>query len=218
MSIPPPLTKTKKNKVWIVILIVVAAIVILCVAITILTSYWAKTPKGSASLTQGAADRTNTALFVTFEPTNTPNLKIKNPTKTPIPSKTAIPTKTSTSTITPTATKELSGISFQDIVNTKENSTDAQWDEYKKQIRNKRVIWSGIVDDVSKNGAAYLVYACIDNPCANRFYFRVSDQSIALNINKGDQINIDGEIDTDLIDFMDLFGMDIGLNKAVILP
>lgn len=219
MQTPPPINKPKKNKAGLIILIVVAALIILCVVIVLVSTSWAKTPEGMASLTQGAIDKTSTALSITIEPTNTPKPEntlipgpIEKPTKTPIPTKTLQPT------ITPTPTKELSSLTFEEIKAFRENATDLQWDAYKKTINGKRVQWSGTINNVDKSGNQFMVWVCMDSTfCLNRSYFTVEDPALAMELTKGQLITFDGIINTFGMDFLALLGFDVMIDNAVIL-
>lgn len=222
MQTPPPISKPKKNKTGLIILIVISALIILCVVIVLVSTSWAKTPEGIASLTQGSLNKTSTFLNVTIEPTNTPKPEnSQQPTKTIKPSKTAIlsntpiPTNTPQPTITPTPTKELSGLTFEEIKAFKENATDIQWDEYKKQINGKRVSWTGTIYNVDKQGNGYFIFICMDSYC-NSVSFNLSDKDIALGLNKAQTVTFEGYIDTTLMDFLAI-NFNISLDSAKII-
>ncbi len=211
MSTTPPTLPKKKSSKKTVLLIVFLGLIVLCVLIVIVSTNWAKTPEGQAAGTESAIKSTETALAKPIPPTKT-----QKPTETSKPTKTLAPTSTKVETPTPTNTPEFSGITFYEIKEFREGATEIQWEEYKEQLKGKRIAWSGTIDDVEKTLGSYFAWVCMDYYCLNRSYFTIENEELAFSLQKGQQISFEGYIDPSMMDFLDLFGFDVNIDYAVI--
>lgn len=219
LSTPPPLQPKRKSTTKKVILIILFSLLGLFVLCIIASQIWSKTPKGQAAGTQSAltaiAKPTGVPIIVTIADTVDISMTAQ-PTGTQKPTKTPMPTMQKYETPTQTNTPEFSGITFLEIKEFREGATEIQWDEYKKQLKGKRIAWSGTVNDVEKTMGSYFVWVCMDYNCLNRSYFMLEDEELAFALQKGQQISFEGYIDPGMMDFMDLFGFDVNIDYAVI--
>lgn len=137
----------------------------------------------------------STALpSATSAPTDTPL-----PTKTPGPTNTPEPTNTPqpTNTPEPTSTPVPPAPPVEEIRSNYQNMTDAQWDIYKKTLRDLPVEgWEGWISDVSKTFGTYYVHVDIDPPGSlslSEILFEV-DENLAIKLRKDGKIRMVGRV------------------------
>jgi hypothetical protein len=219
---PPALPvkkQSKTRKVFAIISIVLGGLLSLCILSVILIN---NSPSGKANLTQIARGITATALRITKispltqtltkTPFPTKTLVPAKPTKTVIPTKTLMPTETIKPSITVTPTKVTSQLSYLEIINKRDSLTEIQWDDYKKQINGLKVHWSGTVYDVEKSFGMCDIEVCMNQYSCLAYFTYPCEASISLN--KNHPITFEGEIDTDLMDFL---GFSVYLANVIII-
>lgn len=145
----------------------------------------------------------STALpSATSAPTNTPlPTETPGPTNTPEPTNTPAPTNTPrpTNTPEPTSTPVPPAPPVEEIRSNYQNMTDAQWDIYKKILRDVPVEgWEGWISDVSKTFGTYYAHVDIDPPgslSVSEILFEV-DENLAIKLRKDGKIRMVGRIDS----------------------
>ena len=227
-QVPPPIQVKKKNtakKLFRIILFSLLGIFVFCIAFGIIFS---NTPAGKAANTQEAINRTATASVLQLTPnsgrTNSSWFYLIDSTQsaeTNMPTNVLTETPTLTLVITPTV--ELSTLTYQEIVNKSNYLTQAQWKEYTQEISGQRIHWTGYVNDVSEHSFLgstwYDVDICmISYPCVQDAVFTYPKE-ISLQLNKGQKITFEGDLDLSGVDNKDafLFRVIVNLENPIII-
>lgn len=109
--------------------------------------------------------------------------------------------------ITAVFEEEISNITYSEIENNYEKMTDVQFENYMDGIINKKVVWSGHIEEVKEQmtNDKYKVWIDVDSTDAimstQEVYLQNISQDVAIKLNKGKVIKFKGEI-VSISDFM----------------
>jgi len=167
------------KRIAIFILIGIVALLVFCV----LFGFIGNAFEGFSSVTQATQEETVSGTDQTTTPA-----EASNQTTLPTPEQTLNPSATFSQTL------DISELSFQQIIDSHNQLTDAQWNDFTKKIKGSRVRWTGNVDNVNVILGSYSVFVCMgESDCADNVMFNVT-QEMGEKLQKQQQITFEGEV------------------------